>query len=185
MASEEYRRGLKKIYAQLVEPRGWGASDRTTKREMGADARRFIAKSPQDRQGCAGAPKSAKRKIRIARELQSTSTATSAWIAESHAMGHPTRVCNLIRARCKYRTDPTTSLPLGQRLIRAQGVRGRILSTGRWTERPMSTSDPAPLRQAQGHAGAARHLHGGWKGGGGSRCRDAEACSLQRFVRLR
>jgi hypothetical protein len=131
------------------------------------------------------APKGAKRKIRIARELQSTSTATNAWIAEGLVVGHPTRVCNMIRARCKYRTDPTTSPPLGQRLIRAQGVRGRILSTGRWTERPMSRSDPAPLRQAQGHAGAAPHLHGGWKGGGGSRCRDAEACSLQRFVRLR
>jgi hypothetical protein len=47
------------------------------------------------------APKSAKWKIRIARELRSTSTATNAWIAERLAMGHPTRVCNLIRAICK------------------------------------------------------------------------------------
>jgi hypothetical protein len=47
------------------------------------------------------AAKSAKWKIRIARELRSTSTATNAWIAERLAMGHPTRVCNLIRATCK------------------------------------------------------------------------------------
>ena len=44
------------------------------------------------------ASKSAKWKIRIARELRSTSTATNAWIAYLLAMGHPTRVCNLIRA---------------------------------------------------------------------------------------
>ena len=46
------------------------------------------------------APKSASG-ICIARELRSTSTATNAWIAERLAMGHPTRVCNLIRATCK------------------------------------------------------------------------------------
>jgi hypothetical protein len=43
------------------------------------------------------APKSAPWKVRIARELRSRSTATNAWIAERLAMGHPTRVCNLIR----------------------------------------------------------------------------------------
>ena len=32
-------------------------------------------------------------------------------------------------------------------------------------------------------AESARHLHGGWKGGGGSRCRDARSRSLQRMVR--
>ena len=44
------------------------------------------------------APKGAKWKVSIARELRSPSTATNAWIAERLPMGHPTRVCNLIRA---------------------------------------------------------------------------------------
>jgi hypothetical protein len=56
VASEEYRRDLKKIYAQLDETARLGrtGSDRTAGREMGAGARRFIEKSPQDRQGGAG-----------------------------------------------------------------------------------------------------------------------------------
>ena len=62
VASQEYRRDLKKIYEQLEEPRGWGGpKDRTAGREMGAGARRFIEKSPQDRQGCAGG--SQKRRV--------------------------------------------------------------------------------------------------------------------------
>ena len=44
------------------------------------------------------APKSAKWKVRIARELRSTSTSTNAWIVERLAMGYPMRVCNLIPA---------------------------------------------------------------------------------------
>ena len=43
------------------------------------------------------APKGAKWKVHIARELRLRSTATNAWIAQRLAMGHPTRVCNLIR----------------------------------------------------------------------------------------
>ena len=43
------------------------------------------------------APKNTKWKMRIARELRSRSTATNAWIAQRLAMGHATRVCNLIR----------------------------------------------------------------------------------------
>lgn len=39
-------------------------------------------------------------KVCIARELRSRSTA-NAWIAERWAMGHPTRVCNLIRQICR------------------------------------------------------------------------------------
>ena len=51
----------------------------------------------QDSKGRAEARKSAEWKVRIARELRARTTATNAWIAERLAMGHPTRVCNLIR----------------------------------------------------------------------------------------
>jgi hypothetical protein len=100
---EEYRRDLKKIYAQLEEARGWGGPEVTELREekweraLAALLRR-ARKTDKD---ALAAPKSAKWKIRIARELRSTSTATNAWIAERLAMGHPTRVCNLIRSTCK------------------------------------------------------------------------------------
>jgi hypothetical protein len=44
-------------------------------------------------------------------------------------------------------------------------------------------SDCAERPQAQRPRSAARHLHGGRQGGGGSRCRDARSGSLQRMVR--
>jgi len=44
----------------------------------------------------------------------------------------------------------------------------------------IKVSDQRPQRQRS----AARHLHGGRKGGGGSRCRDARNCSLQRMFEL-
>ena len=103
VASEEYRRDLKKIYAQFEEPGGWGGPEVTELREekweraLAALLRR-TRKTDKD---ALEAPKGAKWKILIARELRSTSTATNAWIAERLAMGHPTRVCNLIRATCK------------------------------------------------------------------------------------
>jgi hypothetical protein len=37
--------------------------------------------------------------------LLEASAKCGSWTAERLAMGHPTRVCNLIRATCKYRTD--------------------------------------------------------------------------------
>jgi len=57
-------------------------------------------------------------------------------------------------------------------LIRAAGLTPAWRQL-RWRTRP----------QAQRPRSAARHLHGGWKGGGGSRCRDARSGSLQRMVR--
>ena len=99
VASQEYRRDLKKIYEQLEEPRGWGTELREEKWERALAA--LLRKARKTDKDALEAPKSAEWKIRIARELRSTSTATNAWIAERLAMGHPTRVCNLIRATCK------------------------------------------------------------------------------------
>ena len=99
VASEEYRRDLKKIYAQLKEPGEWGGPEvaelREEKWERALAA--LLRKARKTDEDALDAPKSAKWKIRIARELRSASTATNAWIAERLAMGHPTRVCNLIR----------------------------------------------------------------------------------------
>jgi hypothetical protein len=64
---------------------------------MGPGPRRLISGAGKTRGDALRAPKNAKRKVRIARELRSRSTATNAWIAQRLAMGHPTKVCNLIR----------------------------------------------------------------------------------------
>ena len=100
---EEYRRDLKRVYAQFEEPGGWGGPEvtelREEKRERALAA--LLRRTRKTDREALEAAKSAKWKIRIARELRSTSTATNAWIAERLAMGHPTRVCNLIRATCK------------------------------------------------------------------------------------
>jgi REP-associated tyrosine transposase len=103
VASEEYRRDLKKIYAQLKEPGGWGGMEVTELREEKWERAlaTLLQRARKTDKDALAAPKSARWKIRIARELRSTSTATNAWIAQRLAMGHPTRVCNLIRATCK------------------------------------------------------------------------------------
>lgn len=103
MTSEDYRRDLKKIYAQLEEPRGWRGPEVSELREEKWERARaaLLRKARKTGKDALEAPKRAEWKIRIARELRSTSTATNAWIAERLAMGHPTRVCNLIRAACK------------------------------------------------------------------------------------
>jgi len=44
-------------------------------------------------------PKSARWKVEIARELRAKTTASNRWIAGHLAMGHPTRVCNLINQK--------------------------------------------------------------------------------------
>jgi hypothetical protein len=72
-------------------------SSRIEGREMGEAARGPTEKNWQDSKDGPEARKSAKWKVRIARELRARTTATNAWIAERLAMGHPTRVCNLIR----------------------------------------------------------------------------------------
>jgi hypothetical protein len=99
VASEEYRENLKKLYAELEEPAGWGGPDVAELREKKWDRilACLLSRAGKTRGDALGAPKSAKWKMRIARELRTRSTATNAWIAQRLAMGHPTRECNLIR----------------------------------------------------------------------------------------
>ena len=63
---------------------------------MGPGPRLLTKPSREDEGDALGAPKSAKWKMRIARELRTRSTATNAWIAQRLAMGHPTRVMQSI-----------------------------------------------------------------------------------------
>ena len=71
MASEEYRRDLKKIYAQIEEPGGWGGPEVTELREekwerVLAALLRRVRKTEKD---ALAARKGAEWKIRIAREI--------------------------------------------------------------------------------------------------------------------
>lgn len=99
LASAEYRRGIKKIYAGLAEKAGWQGREVRELREAKwetalADLLRQARKSRQeiDREA-----KSAEWKIRIAREMKRRTTATNPWLAAALRMGHPSRVCNLIK----------------------------------------------------------------------------------------
>jgi hypothetical protein len=58
-------------------------------------------KSPDD---ALKTPKSAAWKIEAARALRQSTTASNAWIAAHLVMGHPSRVCNLIRKRRRLLT---------------------------------------------------------------------------------
>ena len=74
VASEEYRRDLKKIYAQLNEPGGWGGTEVTELREEKWERAlaALLQRARKTDKDALAAPKSARWKIRIARELRST-----------------------------------------------------------------------------------------------------------------
>src|SRR6266404_9938110 len=90
------------------------------------------------------------------------------------------------RYRCKNNTcqpllDATTRRTIGQVLSIVET--GALLSACPDTrivvlhrKRLVTPNDP----KLSDRGNAARHLHGGRKGGGGSRCRDARSGSLQR-----
>jgi REP element-mobilizing transposase RayT len=101
VASEEYRQGLKKRYADLMEPAGWGGAEVAEMREekwrrVLEILMRHARKSAEDARA---EPKSARWKVKIARELRAGTTASNAWIAGQLSMGHPSRVSNLVHAK--------------------------------------------------------------------------------------
>ena len=80
VAADEYRRKLKEIYAELEEPGGWGRREVVELREGKWDRAALIAllkRAGKNKGNALRAPKSAQRKVRIARELRSRSTATN------------------------------------------------------------------------------------------------------------
>jgi hypothetical protein len=67
---------------------------RKAKWEMALDA--HLRRARQSRREIDRSPKSAPWKIRIAREMKRSTTATNPWLAAALGMGHPSRVCHLI-----------------------------------------------------------------------------------------
>ncbi len=99
VASEEFRMDLKKRYASTEESSGWGGPEVAELREekWRQTLERLLKRERKTRKDIAAEAKSIPWKVRIAKELRSTTTATNSWIAANLSMGHPTRVCNLIR----------------------------------------------------------------------------------------
>jgi putative transposase len=101
IGSAEYRKDLRKSFADCEESAGWGGAEVQELREekwerVFSALMRAAGKSPDD------APKTSKSapwKIEAARALRQSTTASNAWIAARLVMGHPSRVCNLIRKK--------------------------------------------------------------------------------------
>ena len=98
LASEEYRKEIKKLYAEIPEMAGWQGGDVRELREgkWESELEKHLNRARKTTRDVAGAAKSAPWKVRIARELKRATTATNSWIAKSLAMGHPSRVSNLV-----------------------------------------------------------------------------------------
>ena len=99
MASVEYRKEIKKLYAELPEMVGWQGGDVRELREgkWESELERHLKRARKSARDVVASAKSAPWKVRIARELKRTTTATNPWIARSLAMGHPSRVPNLVK----------------------------------------------------------------------------------------
>ena len=100
VASQEYRRELKRAYAQRTEPAGWGGPEVADLREakgerLASPLMNVAGKTPRD---ILADPQSATWKVSLARELRTRTTASNGWIASHLGRGHPTRVCHLVRA---------------------------------------------------------------------------------------
>jgi len=99
VASKEYRKELKKMYAGLKEPAGWGGPEVIELREEKWQGvlEELLKEADKKREDVELSPKTAEWKVRIAKRLRETTTARNAWIAENLAMGHSSRVTNAIR----------------------------------------------------------------------------------------
>ena len=98
LASAEYRKEIKKLYAEIPEMAGWQGGDVRELREgkWEFELEKYLKRVGKTTRDVLAAAKSAPWKVRIARDLKRTTTATNSWIARSLAMGHPSRVSNLV-----------------------------------------------------------------------------------------
>ncbi len=98
LASAEYRKEIKKLYAEIPEMADWQGADVRELREGKWEAalEKHLKRAGKTTHDVVGAAKSAPWKVWIARELKRTTTATNPWIARSLAMGHPSRIPNLV-----------------------------------------------------------------------------------------
>ncbi len=101
VASKEYRKDLKKMLIEMEKEGSWGGEDMAELRE--AKWEQFmeekLKKEGKTLDDARKEHKSAEWKVRIAGALRSQTTATNIWIADRLAMGHPSRVRNLIKER--------------------------------------------------------------------------------------
>ena len=99
MVSEEYRKEIKTLYAAIPEMEGWQGGNVQELREgkWVAELEKCLKSGGKTAQDVAEAAKSAPWKIRIARELKRTTTATNPWVAKKLGMGHPSRIPNLLK----------------------------------------------------------------------------------------
>lgn len=99
IASREYREELKAAFVEDVNPESASGKDWAELREATWEnmLKSFMKASRKSAGDAERDSKSALWKIAIAKTLRAKSTATNAWIAQRLGMGHPTRVCNLIR----------------------------------------------------------------------------------------
>jgi putative transposase len=99
VASDEYRVKLKGSLADPAVGRNLSGPEFLEVREYAWNQllEEMLREEEMTRAEAEAHPKAATWKIRIARQLRARSTATNAWIAKELAMGHPTRVCNLLR----------------------------------------------------------------------------------------
>ena len=99
LASKEYRKEIIKLYATIPEMGGWQGADVQELREgkWESELEKHLRRAGKTTQDVAEAAKSAPWKVMIARELRRTTTATNPWIAKQLAMGHPSRIPNLLK----------------------------------------------------------------------------------------
>ena len=99
LASAEYRKEIKKRYAEIPEMAGWQGGDVRELREgkWEAELEKHLKRARKTTRDVTVAAKSARWKVQIARELKRTTTATNPWIARWLVMGHPSRVSNLVK----------------------------------------------------------------------------------------
>jgi len=100
VASAEYRKDIKAMYAERSESKEWQGADVMEMREgkWERELEGLLSRAGKTNGDIETAPKSAKWKVEIAREMKKKTTATNSWLARNLGMGHPSRVCNLISA---------------------------------------------------------------------------------------
>lgn len=98
VASAQFRKEVKKMYAETAENERWQGEDGRELREgrWEKELERLLKVAKKRQRDLEAEKKSAEWKVSIAREMKRTTTATNPWLAKALAMGHPSRVCNLV-----------------------------------------------------------------------------------------
>jgi len=98
LASAQYRKVIKELYATIPEKEGWQGEEVRELREgkWEKELEVLLKKAKKTQVEVEAATKSAGWKVGIAREMKRKTTATNPWLARTLAMGHPIRVCNLV-----------------------------------------------------------------------------------------